>query len=348
MEMPLIPGSRAARWCALAIFCAGAWLPAAAQTHFVPGGRGKPAPTPESPGLTADPAKLFAQGEELNYVIYWGPFEVGHADWYVWPARNAKGENVLRSILNVRTNASTDLFYRIRANSSSWATSALDRSLQYSTQQDDRYRLRTAQLTFDNKKNLVNEKMTVTAAPGAPPMRQRPTPPPGAVASSNSTAGGPRDNRGYPAFAPVPPSPWPVSGAAFDPLAALLYYRTLPLQENLAQHACVCDTHGVHDVTLRVLGLEKISRPQGPVYAWVIEPDLPGSGLFMRGGNSPIRFWIATDGTRRPLRFSGSIGIGTFDAELVSSAPYSPPPPDEKKPVQSGPPVAVASLPTPL
>ncbi|MGA2051843.1 MAG: DUF3108 domain-containing protein, partial [Opitutales bacterium] len=326
-------------------FCAAGWLPVSAQTHAAPVGRGKEAPPPEPPGTTADPAKLFAQGEQLSYAIYWGPFEVGHADWYVWPARNAKGENILRSVLNVRTNASTDLFYRIRANSSSWATSALDRSLQYSAQQDDLYRSRHAQLTFDSKNNLVNEKMTVTAAPGAPPMRQRPPPPPnGAVASSNTTARGPRDNRGNPAFAPVPPSPWPVSGAAFDPLAALLYYRTLPLQVNLAQHACVCDTRGVHDVTVRVLGLEKISQPGGLVYAWVVEPDLPGSGLFMRGANSPIRFWIAADGSRRPLRFSGSIGIGSFHAELVSSAPYAPPAPEGKKPVESGPPVAVTNV----
>ncbi len=293
---------------------------------------GKVAPPPEAPGLTPDPAKLFANGEELSFVIYWGIFEVGHADWYVWTAHNANGETTLRSILNVRTNPSTDLFYRVRANSTTWATPILDRSIQYTTQQDDTYRSRTAQLNFDFNKNLVNEKTTMTAAPGAPPPRK---PPPGMLATSgnstgNTTANPGRGNRGS-SFAPGPPPPWPLTKPAFDPLAAMLYYRTLPLADKLVQHTTVFDTRGSHDVTVRVLGLEKVTLPGGPLYAWVVEPDLPGAGLFMRGANKPLRLWIAADGTRRPVKFTGSIGVGSFEADLVTIAPFTPPAPEEKK-----------------
>jgi len=346
MEMPSIPRPRLAWWCALSVMIAGAWLPAPAQTRSAATGRGRPAPSPEAPGVTPDPAKLFANGEELSYDIYWGAFMVGHADWYVWTAHNATGEATVRSILNVRTTPSTDLFYRVRASSTTWASPALDRSIQYTTQQDDSYRLRFAQLTFDFKKNLVNEKTTMAAAPGAPPPRR---PPPGLLAASgnstgnitgNTTANRPRPNRGNSPFGPGPPPPWPLTKAAFDPLAAMLYYRTLPLAEKLVQHTLVFDTRGSHDVTVRVLGLEKVTLPTGPIYAWVVEPDLPGAGLFMRGANKPLCLWIAADGTRRVVRFTGSIGIGSFEADLVTIAPFTPPTPAAKKPADAAPVVA--------
>ncbi len=336
MELPPWLVRKVARWGALLLLWLGTGLAAFGQGHFTPATRGKSAAPAEAPGLTPDPAKLFAAGEQLSYTIYWGPFEVGHADWFVWPARNSSGENILRSILNVRTNGATDLIYRIRANSSTWAAPDLGHSLQYTTQQDDSNRLRNAQLTFDTKHLLVNEKMSVTAPDGTTPAP--PHPPPGAPEpAGNFTAAADHPNRG--GFAPVPPSPWPVKGPAYDPLAALVYYRTLPLADKMSQHTCVCDTRGVHDVTVRVLGLETVSLPTGPVYAWVIEPDLPGAGLFMRGANKPMRLWIAADGTRRPLRFTGSIGVGTFEADLVSTAPFSPPSLAEK-------PVATKDSPT--
>jgi hypothetical protein len=321
METTLRLRSHMARWSALALLFSAAWLPAPAQSHFFPLNFFKSAPPPEAPGITPDPAKLFAQGQQLTYAIYWGPFEVAHADWCIWTARNAAGENVLRSILNVHTNPSTDLFYRVRASSSTWATPALDHSIQYTTQQDDTYRTRKAELLFDVKKGLVNATMTTTLVPGAP-VPNRP-PPPG-LAGKTAAAPNP-GNRGNPRFPPTPPSPWPITEPAYDPLAALLDYGVLPLREKLVQHLCVCDTHGVHDVTVRVIGLEKISVSSGPVYAWVVEPDLPGAGLFLRGSNQPLRLWIATDGTRRLLRFTGSIGIGSFEADLVATAPFTPP-----------------------
>jgi len=341
-----MPCPRLARWCALAVIYAGAWLPAQAQPHMVATHHGMVIPPPEAPGVTPDPAKLFATGEEFSYDIYWGAFEVGHADWYVWTAHNAKGEATLRSILNVRTTPSVDLFYRVRASSTTWATPTLDRSLQYSTQQDDSYRLRNAQMTFDMKKNLVTEKMTMATAPGAPPPRR---PPPGMVVVSgnstgnitgNTTTGRPRGNRGYSPYGGGPPPPWPLTKPAFDPLAALLYYQTLPLALKFEQHTTVFDTRGSHDVTVRVVGLERVTLPTGPIYAWVVEPSLPGAGLLMRGDNKLLQLWIAADGTRRPVRFTGAVGVGSFEADLVSIAPFTPPVSAEKKPVDTTPVVA--------
>ena len=207
MEMPWIPCLHLARWCALAVIFAGAWLSAQAQPHMVATHHGAIMPPPEAPGLSPDPAKLFANGEEFSYDIYWGIFEVGHADWYVWTAHNANGEATLRSILNVRTNPAVDLFYRVRANSTTWATPTLDRSLQYSTQQDDSYRLRNAQMIFDVKKSLVTEKVTMAVAPGAHrrrighrrgcsrPPATRPTPSP-----ATPRADGPDPTGRFPAY----------------------------------------------------------------------------------------------------------------------------------------------------
>jgi hypothetical protein len=330
----------------LAVIFAGAWLSAQAQPHMVATHHGAIMPPPEAPGLSPDPAKLFANGEEFSYDIYWGIFEVGHADWYVWTAHNANGEATLRSILNVRTTPSVDLFYRVRASSTTWATPTLDRSLQYSTQQDDSYRLRNAQMIFDVKKSLVTEKVTMAVAPGAPPPHR---PPPGMLAASgnpthaisgNTTSGRPRPNRAFPAYGGGPPPPWPLTKPAFDPLAALLYYQTLPLALKFEQHMTVFDTRGSHDVTVRVVGLERVTLATGPIYAWVVEPSLPGAGLLMRGDNKPLQLWIAADGTRRPVRFTGAVDVGSFEADLVSTAPFTPPAPPPKKPADATPVVA--------
>jgi Protein of unknown function (DUF3108) len=291
---------------------AAGWM-ARADSHA-----GAPAASSSSspvPAASIPPQKLFRRGEQLSYVLYWGPIEVGHADWYVWPGQRSSGEKVLRSVIFVRTNASVDSKIRVRAESIAWAAPDLDESEQYITEQAQRTRFRDFELRFDNKHSEVNLRQIpphLLVTPG------QVLPPP----SGNITAQAkPRS------------ATWPFEGVILDPISALAFYRTLALANNFVQHTTVCDISGVHDVTVRVVGYEKVSTPTGDVNAWIIEPDLPGAGLFLYGPKhppAPLRIWIADDNTRRPVRFAGKVGDGAFTAELASVKPFNPPPPTAK------------------
>jgi hypothetical protein len=260
---------------------------------------------------TVTAATLFAQGEHLTYTLYWGPVAVGHVDWFTWLAQRADGTPLVRSIVAVHTDASVDDVYRVRGFTRSWASLALDHSLQYSTEQQERAFSRSIGLLFDPLHHTIRTRPFITAL----------TPPP-------ATAGSPAPDAAASTPDPKKPAPvaWTATAPTLDPLAALVSYRLLPLRAGLEQRVSVCDGSDVRLVTVRVLRQETITVNDQPVRTWVVEPDLPGGGLFARSDGQPLRMWISADAARRPVRFTGHVGIGDFEADLTGVSPYAPPP----------------------
>ncbi len=316
MASPLYSGQFLRRACAGLALLAGAFIFARA------------AETPKTTGGVAGalaPATAFKKGEQLSYTLFWGPIEVGHADWQTWIVQNKQGEDELHSIIFLRTNQSLDEQYRVRAFTRTWAPMALDRSLQYNTEQQERDRLRDIGLLFDTAHKVVRERpfdpvLQVGKPATTPPMAAKITKTPADPAKSASAKTEPAP---APALTNANAVSWPMPGPTFDPLAALLSYRFLPFQVGLVQKLAVCDGRSVSEVTVRVLRKEKVTTPTGTVTAWVVQPDSPGGGLFLRSSSKPLTLWI-DEVSHRPVRFTGQVGTGSFTADLTAIAPYSP------------------------
>ena len=109
----------------------------------------------------------------------------------------------------------------------------------------------------------------------------------------------------------------PASPNAVDQLAMLYYIRTLPLETGarfvLRNQADPAD----NPITIRVLKEERVRVPAGTYETFVLDLQVKtDNGVFKKGGEN--RVWVTSDHRHVPVRISSKIGIGSFQAELVS------------------------------
>ncbi len=112
----------------------------------------------------------------------------------------------------------------------------------------------------------------------------------------------------------------PASPRAVDQLSMIYYLRLLPYDEGarfvLRNQADPDD----NPITVRVLKKERVKVPAGTFETWVIELELvTDSGVFKKGGDN--RLWLTADERHIPVRLSSKVGLGSFQAELVSYRP---------------------------
>lgn len=127
--------------------------------------------------------------------------------------------------------------------------------------------------------------------------------------------------------------PIPLMDGSFDPLSALYFSRTLPLETGLLVERPVTD--GKKNVLgkLRVLERETITLRDGRSFdTYRVEPEMPHiSGVFKESPGSRIEIWLTADARRIPVRVRSKVTIGHFIAELVSAEGLreaSPPSPE--------------------
>jgi hypothetical protein len=69
-----------------------------------------------------------------------------------------------------------------------------------------------------------------------------------------------------------------------------------------------------------VVKRERVKVPAGTFDTWVVELGLEtDSGVFKKGGDN--RLWLTTDARHLPVKISSKVGLGNFQAELVSYEP---------------------------
>ncbi|MGH7557568.1 MAG: DUF3108 domain-containing protein [Gemmatimonadota bacterium] len=112
----------------------------------------------------------------------------------------------------------------------------------------------------------------------------------------------------------------PASPRAVDQLSMIYYLRLLPYQAGarftLRNQADPDD----NPITVRVLKKERVKVPAGTFEAWVVELELvTDSGVFKKGGDN--RIWLTADERHLPVKLSSKVGLGSFQAELVSYRP---------------------------
>lgn len=109
----------------------------------------------------------------------------------------------------------------------------------------------------------------------------------------------------------------PASPRAVDQVAFMYYLRLLPLKAGakfVLNNAADPDDN---PVTVRVLKKERVKVPAGTYETWVLDLDLTSdSGLFKKGGEN--RVWMTADDRKIPVKISSKIGLGSFQADLVS------------------------------
>jgi hypothetical protein len=112
----------------------------------------------------------------------------------------------------------------------------------------------------------------------------------------------------------------PTSPNAVDQLSMFYYLRLLPYDQGerftLRNQADPDD----NPLTVRVLKRERVKVPAGTFDTWVVELGLEtDSGVFKKGGDN--RLWLTTDARHLPVKISSKVGLGNFQAELVSYEP---------------------------
>lgn len=112
----------------------------------------------------------------------------------------------------------------------------------------------------------------------------------------------------------------PASPRAVDQLSMIYYLRLLPYDEGarfiLRNQADPDD----NPITVRVVKKERVKVPAGSFETWVVELELvTDSGVFKKG--SANRLWVTADERHVPVRLSSKVGLGSFQAELVSYRP---------------------------
>ncbi len=112
----------------------------------------------------------------------------------------------------------------------------------------------------------------------------------------------------------------PTSPRAVDQLSMIFYLRLLPYGEGtkftLRNQADPDD----NPIIIRVLKKERLKVPAGTFETWVVELHLvTDSGVFKKGGDN--RIWLTADERHIPVKLSSKVGLGSFQAELVSYEP---------------------------
>ena len=112
----------------------------------------------------------------------------------------------------------------------------------------------------------------------------------------------------------------PTSPNAVDQLSMFYYLRLLPFDQGSKFTLRNQADPGDNPLTVRVLKRERVKVPAGTFDTWVVELGLQtDSGVFKKGGDN--RLWLTTDARHLPVKISSKIGIGNFQAELVSYEP---------------------------
>lgn len=109
----------------------------------------------------------------------------------------------------------------------------------------------------------------------------------------------------------------PASPRAVDQLAFMYYIRLLPLEAGAKFVLNNAADPADNPVTVRVLKKERVKVPAGTYEAWVLDLDITSdSGVFKKGGEN--RVWMTADGRKIPVKISSKIGLGSFQAQLVT------------------------------
>ena len=111
--------------------------------------------------------------------------------------------------------------------------------------------------------------------------------------------------------------PLKLEGAVFDPLSAIYYFRTLPIE--IGGEYAFPVTDGKRLVTGRVWvrELETVKTSLGKINCYKLEPELKHiGGVFRESKGKSMYIWLSADKYRVPVKVKTKVKVGSFHATL--------------------------------
>lgn len=113
-----------------------------------------------------------------------------------------------------------------------------------------------------------------------------------------------------------------IPGYVFDPLSIAYFFRLNPLTPGDKTVLPTCDGKRFQEVVVAAGQREKISLPNGKVFAIETNPSLKNlGGVFNKSPKGMLKVWYTDDQRRVPVRVSSKVVVGSFTASLVRANP---------------------------
>jgi hypothetical protein len=107
---------------------------------------------------------------------------------------------------------------------------------------------------------------------------------------------------------------FPIAASTQDALAAIYVLRTIPLNAGAHLTMPVSDDGVNYNMTIDVVGQERLKTPVGETSAWKVVPVVADEKGDAAGRNMAI--WISNDARRYPLKMQAELPLGTFVLSL--------------------------------
>lgn len=218
----------------------------------------------------------------MTYEGAWGIIPAGDVTLEVLPMETVDGVEAYHFAMITKTNAGVDLIYKIRERQDSYVDANLTHSILYKKRTESKHP-RDISVKFDWEK--------LEAA---------------------------YSNFGEQA------QPIHILPGSFDPLAIFFMLRLHELKENSIIEIPVTDGNMNLRVKVTVGKKDKI-EVQGKMYdSLEVVPDmerLEKENVVKKSENPQLKIWFSADEKKIPLKIQSSIGIVSFDFDLVSIAP---------------------------
>jgi hypothetical protein len=109
-----------------------------------------------------------------------------------------------------------------------------------------------------------------------------------------------------------------VEGPIYDPVGAIYYLRSLPLQVGDEINLNIFNGRRMREIIIRVAGKEQIRVPAGEFECLVLKPASTDSRRLTKV-DGLLHLWLATDVRRTPVRVEQKTGFGTMVLKLMEA-----------------------------
>ena len=218
-------------------------------------------------------------GEELQYTLKWGPFEVGSGVLRILPIQEVDGEPCFHLSLEVRTSGVADSIYKVRSRFDSFVSVQFLRPVRYQLNQREGKTRRKATVTFDWDSRIAS----------------------------------------YQREGEETKEPVEIEAGTWDPLSVVFFFRQTVSVEPGVVTLPATDGKKSLLIDVEQEGLVPFEGSLGNREAIKVEPNTKElRGVFQKSKNSNILMWFSADEQRLPLRIQSKVVVGSFYAELQS------------------------------
>jgi hypothetical protein len=221
----------------------------------------------------------FVQGEKLTYEGKWGVIPAGTVTLEVLPKQIINGIEAYHFAMITKTNEAVDLLYKIRERQDSYVDNDMTHSVFYKKKTESKHP-RDENINFDWDKQ---EATYTNFGQTRPPIHLLP--------------------------------------GSFDPLALFYVLRTQNLKENSVIYIPLTDGNLNMEVRA-IVGKKEVIEIKGKMYdAIEITPNMETLDKFNKvvnkGDHPQLKVWLTADEKKIPIKIRTSVGIISFDFELV-------------------------------